>query len=197
MRIIQIVLVAIFAIDVVRSRITRKSILIDMHVCSAQPFLEHYVEAYGRCDVDVLHMKDGSLLTLEEFNKHYNADTNSLIPGVEGTWEEIGKFVRFKPSSEEERAKLKHPLVTYSLPIKRASPFECLLIQMLEPESQLSAMSSKVQLFFSPSLNTLTHTRTNTNIVSKTCRYTFPRHESHQTIRTATCWLAASFKGRR
>ena len=144
-----IILVAIFIVNARGWGTEKFSVLIDVHVCSAQPFLEHYVEAYGRCDVDVLHMKDGSLLTLEEFNKHYNADTNSLIPGVEGTWEEIGKFVRFKPSSEEERAKLKHPLVTYSLPIKRASPFECLLVQMLEPESQLSAMSSKVQLFFS------------------------------------------------
>ena len=67
------------------SKVMKRNILIDVHVCSAQPFLEEFIEEYGNCDDEIVHLRDGSLLSLHQFMSHVNT-SNALTEGVEGVW---------------------------------------------------------------------------------------------------------------
>ena len=67
------------------SKVRKRNILIDVHVCSAQSFLEEFIEEYGNCDDEIVYLRDGSLLSLHQFMSHVNT-SNALTEGVEGVW---------------------------------------------------------------------------------------------------------------
>lgn len=108
-------------------------------MCSAQPFLEEFIEEYGKCNKDIVHLKDGSMLSLDEFMA-FVENSNELTSGVEGAWERERNFMRFHPKSGQEQ-NLERSALTYSIPIKSAEPFECLMIQITN-EKELSSSSA-------------------------------------------------------
>ena len=122
------------------SRVRKRNILIDVHVCSAQPFLEEFIEEYGNCNDEIVYLRDGTLLSLEDFVAHVNT-SNALTEGAEGLWKKERKFIRFHPNPGQEKT-LERPELAYSLPIKSAEPFECLMIRITSKNELTSSSLS-------------------------------------------------------
>ena len=104
------------------------------------PFLEEFIEEYGNCDDEIVYLRDGSLLSLHQFMSHVNT-SNALTEGVEGVWKKESKFIRFHPNPGQEKT-LERPEMAYSLPIKSAGPFECLMIRITSKKELTSSSLS-------------------------------------------------------
>ena len=124
----------------------KTEIVLDIHMCSAQPFLEKYVDRYGKACSDpddpmhwVVEMWDGSILSRKEFletvikNKKYSK---------KGTWKVNNDRTRinFSPIEKNKEGALD---TTISLVLRQPTDFECAITKMMDPNDKTLNIEKK------------------------------------------------------